>query len=327
MRTIRKRLGAAALLFCAASLPAAAGGAKEWQVEAQVENGPLSGTLLMPADGAPRAAIVIVPGSGPTDRDGNNPLGITASYLKMLAEALAADGIASIRIDKRGMFASAGTFPDPNAVTIADYAGDALAWVEVAREKTGAGCAWLVGHSEGGLVALAAAQGAGPPLCGLVLVAAPGRPMGVILREQLRANPANAPFLGEALAAIEALERGDRVDVSGLHPAMQAMFAPPVQDFLADAFAHDPAALVARVEIPVLVVQGDADLQVSVGDADALARAQPEARRTIIPGMNHVLKRAPAGDIAANLATYGDPALPLAPGLAEAIADFVTGGR
>lgn len=298
----------------------------ESQVEARVENGPLRGTLLSPQGGA-RAAVVIVPGSGPTDRDGNNPLGVDAAYLRMLAQSLAARGIASIRVDKRGMFASRGSFADPDAVTFDDYADDALAWLEVARGETGVECAWLAGHSEGGLVALVAAARAGPSPCGLVLLAAPGRKMDAVLAEQLRANPANAPLLDDALAAVAALGRGELVDVSGFHPALQALFAPSVQGFLADAFARDPAALIAAVDLPVLIVQGDADLQVSLADARALARAQPAAELVVLPGMNHVLKAVPQGDAAANLAAYRDPHLPLAPGLADTVADFVLRGR
>ncbi len=319
--------GIGRLALCLALLGAAPAASAEVEVEAQVEGGPLRGSLAMLADGTARAAVVIIPGSGPTNRDGDSPLGVEAGSLRLLAGALAERGVASIRVDKRGMFASAGTFADPNAVTFDDYAGDALAWVEVAREKAGTECAFILGHSEGGLVALVAAQTAGPSLCGLVLVAAPGRPMGVVLREQLRANPANAPLLADALTAIEALEGGERVDVSSFHPALQAMFAPAVQGFLIDAFARDPAALIAGVKLPVLIVGGDADLQVGLADAEALSRARPAAGRALIPGMNHVLKKVPSGDMGANLAAYGDPSLPLAPGLAEAIAGFVLGAR
>lgn len=295
------------------------------EIEAQVENGPLRGSLLLPDD--PRAAVVIIPGSGPTNRDGDGPLGISAGYLRMLAEALARETIASIRVDKRGMFGSLGSFGDANAVTFDDYAADARAWIEVAKEKTGRDCVWLLGHSEGGLVSLVAAQEAGPSLCGLVLVAAPGRRLGAVLRAQLRANPANQPLLGDAFAAIDALERGERVDVSRFHPALQQLFAPAVQGFLIDGLARDPAALIGSLDVPVLIVQGDNDLQIAPQDADALIEAQPAAERVIIPGMNHVLKATPSDDMAANLASYADPELPLAPGLADAIAEFVTRAR
>ena len=84
-----------------------------------------------------------------------------ASTYKLLAGGLAAKGIITVRIDKRGMFDSAGAVADANAVTIDDYAVDLHAWVKVIRAKTGASCVWLLGHSEGGLVALASSRNAG----------------------------------------------------------------------------------------------------------------------------------------------------------------------
>lgn len=318
------------LLFAAllAAMPHVAGAEtmRTRQVEAGVPDGPLRGTLAMPR-GEARAAAVVIPGSGPTDRDGNSPLGVSSSYLRKLAGALAEKGVASVRVDKRGLFASTGSFGDPNAVTFDDYAADARAWAEVASREAGTDCAWLVGHSEGGLVALVAAQQAGAHVCGLVLVAAPGRPLGEILREQFRANPANAPLLDDALAAIDSLERREKPDISGYHPAVQAMFPPALQDFLIDAFSRDPAVLIAGIDLPVLIVQGDEDIQVRPLDAQLLGQAQPSAETVVLPGMNHVLATVPHGDMAANLAAYGDPDMVLADGLADAIADFVTRGR
>src|SRR6476620_4570229 len=114
--------------------------------------GGIAGTFVDAGRGSP--VVLIIPGSGPTDRDGNNPMGVTAAPYRLLAEALATKGVSSLRADKRGMFASKAAIADANAVTIADYAADAHNWIGMLRERTGANCVWLLGHSEGGLVAL-----------------------------------------------------------------------------------------------------------------------------------------------------------------------------
>ena len=285
---------------------------------------PLSGTLTGELS-AERPVILIVPGSGPTDRDGNSPVGIQAAPYRLLAEELAGEGVASVRIDKRGLFASAGA-GHSNAVTVADYVADLAAWSEAIASRRGGGCTWLFGHSEGGVMALAAVAADPPRYCGMILAAAPGRPLGDILREQLRANPANAPLLSQAEAAIAALEAGAHYDTSDLHPALQPLFAPPLQDFLISLFAQDPAALIAATDRPVLIMQGRTDLQIGVQDAEALAAARPDAMLVLLDGVNHVLKAAPE-DRAANIATYADPDLPLADGVVETIADFVNAER
>ncbi|MFN3388137.1 MAG: alpha/beta hydrolase [Allosphingosinicella sp.] len=328
--TVRTLIAAAAafgLAACAAATTTPAGGAPmSSEIEAAGPAGPLKGTLLAPAAGAAKAPLVLIlPGSGPTNRDGDNSLGLKPASYRLLAEALAERGIASVRIDKRGMFGSAGAAADANAVTVEDYVADTRAWIASARRETGAQCVWLLGHSEGGLVALAAARE--DDVCGLVLVAAPGRRLSDVLRTQLTANPANAPVMADAERAIAALEKSERVDVSGFHPALQGLFAPQVQGFLISLFAHDPAALLAGYGKPVLIVQGETDIQVTVEDARRLAAANSGAKLVLLPDVNHVLKTAPAGDQAANLRTYSDPALPLAPGVADAIAGFVRQAR
>lgn len=310
---------AAFLLLVVMALPSVS--IAETIIQAPGPAGPLEGTFVSPAAaGAP--VVLIVPGSGPTNRDGNGPQGLSASIYRLLAEGLVQRGIASVRVDKRGMFGSSGAMADPNAVTIDDYASDVHAWVRVIRERTGNTCVWVIGHSEGGLVSLAAAQRPAG-LCGLVLLAAPGRRLSDVLRQQLRDNPANAPVLDQALAAIDRLETGESVDVSGLHPALLPLFRAPVQTFLIDLFKRDPAKLIATVQIPALIVQGKRDLQVSVADAERLAKANPSARLLLLDAANHVLKDVPANDRAANLGSYTNPDLPLATGLADAVADFI----
>jgi pimeloyl-ACP methyl ester carboxylesterase len=279
--------------------------------------------MLMPADGGSRPAVLIVPGSGPTDRDGNGPLGLKAATYRLLAEGLAAKGIASVRIDKRGMFGSARAVSDGNAVTIADYAADVHAWVGKIRDLTGASCVWAIGHSEGALVALAAAEKA-RDLCGLVLIAAPGRPLGEILRAQFKANPANAPILPQAMTILDSLEAGRKIDVSRFHPVLQQMFHPRVQPFLIDECSYDPAKLIANYAGPVLVLQGERDIQVEVADARRLEAAGQRAKLVLLPDTNHVLKTVTSDDRAANVATYADPSLPLAPGVVDAVAGFIS---
>lgn len=288
---------------------------------AEGPRGDLAGTLIAPAEGRP--VVLILPGSGPTDRDGNNPMGVTAAPYRLLAEALAGRGIGTVRIDKRGMFASKAAVTDANAVKVSDYVADTRNWVDAARTASGTDCIWLLGHSEGGLVALAAAKRV-DHLCGLILVATPGRPLGSILREQLSANPANAPILDQAETAITALEAGERVDVAKFHPALQGLFAPAVQGFMIDLMAQDPAAIADTIELPMLIVQGGTDLQVGTEDANALVAAAPAAEYLAIPAMNHVLKDIADGDAAANRASYADPSLPVSPALVDGIEAFTT---
>ena len=242
----------------------------------------------------------------------------------MLAEALAERGVSTVRTDKRGMFGSKAAISDPNAVTIAAYAEDAHAWARASAARTGAKCAWLLGHSEGGL--LKAAQNP-RGLCGIILVASPGRRLADVMREQFRANPANAPFLAPALAAVDALEAGKRVDPATLPAPLQTVFNAAVQGFVIDLFAQDPAKLAGAVKLPLLIVQGERDLQVSVADARALAAANPRAQLTLLPEVNHVLKAVASDDRAANAATYANPSLPVAPGVVDAVAEFVTAER
>ena len=289
-------------------------------LDAPGPKGPLKGTLLTP-NAKPTSVALIIPGSGPTDRDGNNPPGVNASPYRLLAEGLASKGFATLRIDKRGMFASALAVDNANAVTIADYVDDVRAWVKVLRRETQTPCIWIMGHSEGGIVALASAQE--EDVCGVVLIATPGRPMGEVLRGQFKENPANEPLLNEAFSIIDALEHRRRVDTTNIHPALQNLFNPAVQGFLIDAFSYNPGQLISTISKPMLVLQGQRDLQVKEMDARKLKTANPRASLVILPNMNHVLKAVTSDDLKENITSYAEPALPLAPGLIESIERFL----
>lgn len=299
--------------------------AKPAEITAQGPQGMLAGTLIEAKDTAP--LVLIIPGSGPTDRDGNNPLGVTAAPYRLLAEALEEKGISTIRFDKRGMFGSDKATDNPNDVTISSYVNDINAWIDAAQKREPKRkCLWLLGHSEGGLMALAAAQG-NNRVCGIILAAAPGRRLGNVLREQLQANPAYAPILKDARHALDELEAGRKVDVSAMHPALAGLFAPPVQGFLIDLFATDPAALASTLKQPLLIIQGGRDIQVSYADAELLAKAHPSAKLMKIEEMTHMLKAAGDQNIASIIATYQGADTPVDKRVIEAIVAFVGSGQ
>ena len=278
----------------------------------------LHGTLLTP-EGPTRAVVLILPGSGPTDRDGNSGAGLTGATYRLLAEGLAEQGIATVRIDKRGVGQSAPAMVSEQDLTFQTYIDDARAWVTEAAHVTGRPCVWLIGHSEGSQIALAAAEGGNDAVCGLVLLAGAGRPAGMVLREQFEAGLPEA-LKAPAFAALDDLEAGRPVEAPP--PALAALFRPSVQPYLISWLGLNPADLISGYDGPVMIGQGTTDIQVSLTDARALSAAQPAARLVIWEGVNHLLKTAPI-DRTANIATYSDPNLPLAPGVVDDVAGFI----
>lgn len=282
----------------------------------EVTAGGLSATLLLPEGGARVPAVLIIAGSGPVDRDGNVP-GARNDSLKLLAEALADQGIATLRADKRGVGRSGAKVREQD-LRFDTYVADALSWLDLLRAERRVSSVALIGHSEGALVATLAAQRA--PVAGLVLIAGAGEAAPRVIDRQLAAAGI-APDLRQASAAIAAELTAGRA-VADVPAALAALYRPSVQNYLMSWFPLDPALELAKVTAPVLVLQGSTDLQVGIDDARRLAAAKSGAKLSIIPGMNHVLKEAPA-ERGANLQTYTRPELPLAPGLVPAIVEFL----
>ena len=326
-----KRSLAAALTLAVLAAPAAIA---QSQVQPPVEiqatgpGGVLKGTWRGPAlqQGVQPPIMLFIPGSGPTDRDGNNPLGVRGSPYGKLMDALALEGVATVAVDKRGQFGSAGASFGAEGPTIAGYAEDMKAWIKQIRHETAAPCIWLSGHSEGVLVALVAAQDA-DGVCGLILISGPGRRLSDVIREQVKSNPGNPPeIVAQVESALTALEAGRKVDVSTLHPALLPLFNEPAQGLLISMFKYDPAGLMKTYRGHALVIHGSTDIQVSNADAQRLSDARPGVSLVVMDGMNHVLRAAPA-DRAANAATYGDANAPVFPGLAANIANFIKAHR
>ncbi|HTV73056.1 MAG TPA: alpha/beta fold hydrolase [Candidatus Acidoferrales bacterium] len=289
--------------------------------------GQIAGTLEMPetpvgpallgAQG-PVPVVLIIAGSGPTDRNGNNPMGVTGNTYRLLAEALAAHGIASVRYDKRGVGMSKAAMVSP--LTFSIYVDDAVGWVRMLRADPRFSHVVLAGHSEGSLIALLAA--AKTPVDGVISLEGAGRPIGDVLTSQIEAQgPSAAPLLGPLQNAITDLRAGR--DPQDLPPALMPLFPPYLYAFLHEVLNIDPATAAAQAKAPLAIVQGEADMQVGVEDAKRLAAARPDATLSILPHMTHMLKDAADDTRAANLATYTDSSLPLDAAMVQGVVTFV----
>lgn len=261
---------------------------------------------------------VIIAGSGPTDRNGNSVLGIRTDSYKLLAEALAERGVSSVRYDKRGIAGSAGVAVSEAELRITHMADDVTAVAKWLRDRPGMASVVLMGHSEGGLLALMSAARVKP--AALILLATTGRRLGSVLREQFSRSGTHPAISAEALRIVAALERGE--DVAEVSPQLQAAFRPSVQPYLRSLMAIDPAALADKTSQPLLIVGGGRDIQVGKSDFDGLLAARTDAVAYWDPGMGHTLKD--AGRTPQSLQrAYTDPDVPLSTGLAERIADFI----
>lgn len=287
--------------------------------------GDLYGTLLTPLADA-ETVVLIIAGSGPTDRNGNNPMGVGGNSYRMLAEALAEAGIASLRYDKRAIGRS--VLDDPTRLpdlTFDDYIADAAALADYLAGE-GFRRVVLAGHSEGALIALRTAQQS-KAVAAVVSLCGAGYPLDQILRLQLAGQlaPAHLELLIEAEGILAALKRGERVDMTYRSRELYQLFNPGLQAFWISSMRYDPRQEIRRIGVPVLIVGGDNDLQISADNAEALARARPDAEKVIIPGMTHPLKHSDDRTLAGQGKTvYTDPSLPLDPALAEAIVNFLS---
>jgi pimeloyl-ACP methyl ester carboxylesterase len=291
------------LIMVAASVQTPLSQTREEAVRLETPTGAIQGTLLLPANASARVPVaLLIAGSGPTDRDGNTPLlpGKNNS-LKLLAESLAAQGIASVRYDKRGIGASRGAVgQSESALRFTHFVDDASGWITQLRQDARFGRITVIGHSEGSLIGIMAAQKS--PVDAVVSLAGAGRPIADILAEQLERGlpPETKP---EAMRILNELRNGRTV--TQVPPSLTMVFRPSVQPYLLSWLPIDPAAELAKLKVPVLIVQGSTDMQAMLEDARRLSQAHPSAKLVIIDGMNHVLKE--VREASRQMASYSDP--------------------
>ncbi len=279
----------------------------------------LGGTLTVPRGVTGRVpVVVIISGSGPTDRNGNSMMGIRPNSYAQLAWRLAERGIASLRYDKRVMPGTKGVV-DIVHLTPDDFAADARAAAESLAHDSRFSKVVLLGHSEGASLALIAAR-QGAPVAAVISVSGLGRPFGVVIREQLARQLDNATLVRYDTAMAQYLRGEQPKDVP---QRLGPLFLPVNQNFLRSLAAFDPPAAMRAVRQPVLIVQGGRDLQVAIADAERLHAAKPEAQLVVVPLANHVLKQTTDTTRMGQMPTYQSPTVPIMPDVSNAIAAWI----
>lgn len=293
--------------------------AGEEEITLNTPTGDIHGRLMLPESEAPCPVVIIIAGSGPTDMNGNS-IGaqMTNNSLLYLARELAANGIASVRYDKRGIGTSTAAATAEQDIRFEHYIGDAALWADKLGCDARFSKVVIAGHSEGSLIGMVAAQQS-KAVKGYISIAGCGSPAYEILARQLKSQPER--IQQESAAICKELREGRTVEKVPFY--LSSLYRASVQPYLISWFRYDPAVEIAKLDIPVLILQGDRDLQVGVEEAEKLQAAREGASFYIIKDMNHVLKPCVTDDMKEQLKIYNDPDLPLKPELVTHIVEFV----
>ena len=293
--------------------------AGEEDITLHTPTGDIHGKLMLPESNTPCPVVIIIAGSGPTDMDGNSiGTGLTNNSLLYLARELAANGIASVRYDKRGIGKSSAAGTKEEELRFDHYIDDAAAWADKLAGDARFSKVVIAGHSEGSLIGMVAAKRS-KAVKGYVSISGCGSPAYEILEKQLQSQPAQ--IQKESAEICKELREGRTVAQVPFYLA--ALYRQSVQPYLISWFAYNPAVEIAKLNIPVLILQGDKDIQVGVEEAEKLHAAHPSSSLYIIKEMNHVLKHCDTMQQMAQLATYSKPELPIKPELVSHIVEFV----
>ncbi len=281
----------------------------------------LSGSLLVPNNSNQPPVAIIIPGSGPVDRNGNAGLMLYTNAYQMLAKALGNNQIATLRFDKRGSGKSTPSTIKTNELKLDHFVNDVINWIDLINESKRFGDIYLIGHSQGSLIGILAAHKR--DVAGLISIAGAGKPIDVVLKEQLKPKLPEELY-HESARIIDTLKTGETVDQ--VNPFLMSVFNPQIQPFLMSWMKYDPCTEIAKLTIPTLIINGSTDIQVSTHNAMLLHEAAQKSEFLLIDQMNHIMKEAPA-DTNLNMATYNNGKLPLKAELTEAIVTFINYNR
>ncbi|MGM0478539.1 MAG: alpha/beta hydrolase [Bacteroidota bacterium] len=287
---------------------------QETTVKIKTKTGKLHGSLLIPESKESTPVVLIIPGSGPTDRDGNSMM-VQANSYRYLAQQLGENDIASLRYDKRGVGESSQAAIEEEELRFETMVNDVVQTIGYLKKKHTFNSIILLGHSQGSLLGILAAQQEG--VDGFISLSGAGRPINQILLDQISSQ--SPDFEEESKKILDSLKKGKTVD--DFSPQLQSLFRKSIQPFLISWMKYDPAKELSKINVPKLIVQGGRDIQVADEEAKLLSKNAGTPPQ-IIEDMNHVLKKAPA-ERQGNINTYYNPDLPLHEGLMPVIVPFI----
>lgn len=289
----------------------------ETPIVLHTKTGDIFGTLATPGAYNKIPVVLIIAGSGPTDRNGNNPMMKNDAY-KMIAKALAQQNIATVRYDKRGIAESASAMKGESELRFDDYVNDAKDWIQLLKNDKRFSEIIVAGHSEGSLIGMLAVE---TGVKKFVSLAGAGRSIDVVLKEQLNAQP---PAVKDAaFPIIDSLKNG--MPVKNVPAFLFSLFRPSVQPYMMSWLKYDPAKAIEKIKIPILLLQGTNDLQVKTEDAEILHKANTSSKLVLLDSVNHILKK--VGNKDENLKSYSDPSIPVDGNVIISLVNFIKPGK
>jgi len=280
----------------------------------KTSTGNIAGSLLVANSAKKTPVALIIAGSGPTDRNGNNPMAMNGS-LKLLAEKLSKNGISSLRYDKRGIGESRDAGKNEAEVKFENNIEDVRGWINLLKQDNRFSEIIVIGHSEGSLIGMVASQN---KVDKFISIAGAGACADMIIRKQIANQPANIKEI--IFPILDSLKLGQTVN--NVSPTLYSLFRPQVQPYLISWFKFDPQIEIAKLKIPLLIIQGTADLQVGIEDANSLSKSNNISVLKIISRMNHIF-RIVGESKEENIASYNNPQLPIAEELVSSIVSFI----
>ncbi len=273
----------------------------------------IDGTLLIPNDVEKPNLVIIIAGSGPTDRNGNQNF-MKNDALKKLAESLTAKSIATFRYDKRIIKQILNRDIDKDLL-FDDFVNDAKDVVTYFKESEKFSKIYLAGHSQGSLVGMLASE---KDVDGFISLAGAGQNIGDVIVEQVAKM---SPQLGEeAQKVVDKLKSGEKT--TDFPQSLASVFNADIQDFMINWMSYEPTEIIHELKIPILIINGTKDLQVSENEANLLKEANENAQLNIIENMNHVLFEIDGGDLE-NSKSYNESSREISALLIENIVSFI----